>query len=104
VGTRRAMAISKVALAGCALVQHDTIDEIRLAAASVAAFPKRLYRTEEAVCGGPLTLDRIKDARAAALADIAPIDDVRSTAEYRAVVMANLVEEFLSSLIDGAKA
>jgi CO/xanthine dehydrogenase FAD-binding subunit len=98
VGTRRAMAISKVALAGCAMIEHGTVREIRLGAASIAAFPTRLYRTEESVLGNAIVSGTILAARAAALAEIVPIDDIRSTAEYRRAVIANLVEEFLESL------
>ena len=43
------MAISKVALAATALLEDGFIREIRLAAASLAAFPTRLYRTESAL-------------------------------------------------------
>src|SRR5580698_719438 len=46
VGTRRAMAISKVALAATAMFDNGKISEIRLAAASLAAFPARLHQTE----------------------------------------------------------
>jgi CO/xanthine dehydrogenase FAD-binding subunit len=98
VGTRRAMAISKVALAGCALVERETIREIRLGAASVAAYPTRLYRTEEAICGKMVGLETIHAARAAALSEIVPIDDIRSTAEYRRIVTVNLLQEFLGGL------
>jgi CO/xanthine dehydrogenase FAD-binding subunit len=98
VGTRRAMAISKVALAGVALVDDDIVSEIHLGAASLAAFPVRLYRTEEFILGKPLTRETIVAARAAVLAEAAPIDDIRSTAEFRKRVAANLVEEFLLEL------
>jgi CO/xanthine dehydrogenase FAD-binding subunit len=98
VGTRRAMAISKVALAGAALVDDGAVTEIGLAAASLAAFPVRLYRTEESILGKPLTRETIASARAALFAEAAPIDDIRSTAEYRKRVGANLVEEFLLEL------
>ena len=99
VGTRRAMAISKVALAGCAVIEEGTAREVRLGAASIAAYPTRLYRAEDAVCGRMITSDVIRAARAAALAEIVPIDDIRSTAEYRKVVICNLLEEFLSGLM-----
>jgi CO/xanthine dehydrogenase FAD-binding subunit len=98
VGTRRAMAISKVALAGCALIDQGTVCEIRLGAASVAAYPTRLYRTEEAICGRTIGPETIRAARAAASAEITPIDDIRSTSEYRRIVTVNLLKEFLSSL------
>jgi len=95
VGTRRAMAISKIALAGTALAQGGTVAEIRLAAASLAPFPARLYKTEQAILGLPVTPETIAAARNALLAEAAPIDDIRSTAGYRKRVAANLVEEFL---------
>jgi CO/xanthine dehydrogenase FAD-binding subunit len=95
VGTRRAMAISKVALAGTALVDDGIVSEIRLGAASLAAFPVRLLETEKTVLGQPVTRRTIACARKALLAEAAPIDDIRSTAEYRKQVGANLVEEFL---------
>jgi CO/xanthine dehydrogenase FAD-binding subunit len=98
VGTRRAMAISKVALAATALIQDEIISEIRLAAASLAAFPTRLYRAEDALCGTAVTQASMHAARAALLAEVVPIDDIRSTAEYRRRVAANLLEEFLLGL------
>jgi CO/xanthine dehydrogenase FAD-binding subunit len=98
VGTRRAMAISKVALAGTALLRDDIVAEIRLAAASLAAFPTRLYRSEDALVGRAITTSTVKAARAALLAEVLPIDDIRSTAEYRRGVAANLLEEFLLEL------
>jgi CO/xanthine dehydrogenase FAD-binding subunit len=98
VGTRRAMAIAKVALAGTALLEGKKISEIRLAAASLAPFPTRLYRTEAVMLGEAVTAETIHAARKALLAESQPIDDIRSTAEYRRGVAANLLEEFLQSL------
>jgi CO/xanthine dehydrogenase FAD-binding subunit len=95
VGTRRAMAISKVALAGTALIASGIVSEIRLAAASLAAYPARLYKTEASILGKPITPETVAAARKALLAEAAPIDDIRSTAEYRKRVGANLVAEFL---------
>jgi CO/xanthine dehydrogenase FAD-binding subunit len=98
VGTRRAMAISKVALAATALLEGGSIREIRLAAASLAAFPMRLYQAESALLGQRVDANIIQSARAALLAEAKPIDDIRSTAEYRVRVAANLLEEFLKEL------
>ncbi|MGA7341259.1 MAG: FAD binding domain-containing protein [Terracidiphilus sp.] len=98
VGTRRAMAIAKVALGATALVDGAKILEIRLAAASLAPFPARLYRTEDAVLGRPIAKETMRAARNAILAEALPIDDIRSTAEYRRQVAANLLEEFLLEL------
>jgi CO/xanthine dehydrogenase FAD-binding subunit len=95
VGTRRAMAISKVALGATALVEGGMISEIRVAAASLAPFPARLYQTETVLLGKPIDSRAIESAREALLAEAKPIDDIRSTAEYRKRVAVNLVAEFL---------
>jgi CO/xanthine dehydrogenase FAD-binding subunit len=98
VGTRRAMAISKVAMGATALIENGIIAELRLAAASLAVYPTRLYRAEDALCGKPVDAASIATGRAALLAEVLPIDDIRSTAEYRRRVAANLLEEFLTEL------
>jgi CO/xanthine dehydrogenase FAD-binding subunit len=98
VGTRRAMAISKVALAATALIEDGVIGEIRVAAASLAAFPARVCRVEAALLGQRINAGTIAAARAALVAEAQPIDDIRSTAEYRKRVAANLLVEFLNEL------
>jgi CO/xanthine dehydrogenase FAD-binding subunit len=98
VGTRRAMAISKVALAATALVENGLVSEIRLAAASLAPLPTRLYQTEAGLLGQRIDSRAIESARSSLLAEAKPIDDIRSTAEYRKRVAANLLEEFLLEL------
>lgn len=98
VGTRRAMAISKTALAGTALIDKGAVREVRIAAASLAAFPARLYRTEDALSHQEITNDTIRAAREALSGEVIPIDDIRSTADYRKHVAANLLEEFLRQL------
>jgi len=99
VGPRNAMAISKVALAAVAQLQNGTIKTPRIALASVAHSPFRCRATEEAIANQPADLALIPPARAALLAEIAPLDDIRSTARYRAQVSANLLEEYLHQLI-----
>lgn len=98
VGTRNAQAISKVALAGLALVRGVVIEDVRLAAATLRNIPLRLVETERVLLGGAISAAAIADARAALLAETRPLDDIRSTAEYRSAVAANLLEEFLRGL------
>jgi CO/xanthine dehydrogenase FAD-binding subunit len=98
VGTRRAMAIAKVALAATALIDRGIINEIRLGVASLGPFPMRLTRTESALLGQPLNAETMQAARYALLAEAQPIDDIRSTADYRRRVAANLLNEFLADL------
>ena len=98
VGTRKAQAISKVCFAGLARVDGAVLSAIRLAFGSVAPVPLRAVQTEAVLRGRVLDANSIRDARAALLAELQPIDDVRSTAAYRAAVAANLIETFLQSL------
>ena len=98
VGTRRAMAISKVALGATALMKDGAFEEIRVGAASLAPFPARLAKTEVALIGHALNSSLVETARNALLAEAQPIDDIRSNAQYRKYVGANLLEEFLGSL------
>jgi CO/xanthine dehydrogenase FAD-binding subunit len=103
VGTRNAQAISKTALAAVALIQNQTLHEIRVAAASLADRPLRLYATEAALTQAslaPAHFDAtLRAARAALASESHPIDDIRSTARYRSAVAANLLEQFLRTLI-----
>jgi CO/xanthine dehydrogenase FAD-binding subunit len=98
VGARRAQAISKVCLAAAARMEDGRIADIRLAFGSVAPTVVRASRAEAAAQAGELTPAIIDAAVAALAADLAPIDDVRSTARYRARVAANLLRDFLQRL------
>jgi CO/xanthine dehydrogenase FAD-binding subunit len=98
VGTRNAQAISKVAIAALARMKKGHIEDIRIGAASLREYPARLTNTELSLVGKTITSATIAAARAAVLTEARPIDDIRSTAKYRATVAANLLEEFLSTL------
>jgi CO/xanthine dehydrogenase FAD-binding subunit len=100
VGTRRAMAIAKVALGTTVLMESGYVREVRIGAASLAPFPTRLRRTEAVLLGQALAPEHIGAARQALLLEAQPIDDIRSTAEYRKQVAANLLEEFLGGLLE----
>ena len=97
VGTRRAQSISKVVLA---LSWHDggpdrPWTEVRLALGSVAPTPIRA-RATEAVLEGRLPTPETADEAAETLAgEIHPIDDVRSTAEYRRLVAARVLHRLI---------
>lgn len=84
VGTRRAQAISKVMIAG---VRGSNV---RVAFGSVGP-TVILARNAAAVLAAGGTIGA---ARAELMKEISPIDDLRSTREYRARVAANLLAEF----------
>ncbi len=89
VGTRRAQAISKVMIAG---VRGAGVRgaEVRVAFGSVAPTVILAKNAAAALASG----GTIGAARAELMKEISPIDDVRSTREYRARVAANLLAEF----------
>ena len=94
VGTRRAQAISKVVMA-VAWRGDGTWRDVRVALGSVAATPIRATATEEALEGRqptPETADRAAETLAG---ELAPIDDVRSTAEYRRLVAARVLHRII---------
>ena len=84
VGTRAAQAISKVVVAGV------RAERPRVARGSVAPTVVRAYRTEDVLAA---TGD-VAEARHTLMTEIAPIDDIRSTAAYRRQVAGNLLERF----------
>jgi CO/xanthine dehydrogenase FAD-binding subunit len=97
VGTRRAQAISKVCVAAAAKFVSSKIADIRIALGSVAPNVIRARQTETLLRGKPIDTAAMDAARAALAAEIAPIDDMRSTARYRSVIAQNLLQEFLQS-------
>ncbi len=86
VGTRAAQAISKLVIAA---VRSDTP---RIAIGSVAATTVRLPRTEAALAAGA----NIDEAANMLESEITPIDDIRSSADYRRKVAGNLLRRFWS--------
>jgi len=98
VGARNAQAISKVCIAALARQADGVIEDIRIALGSVAPVPLRLTETERIVRGKAIDSAIVLSARNAAAVEIRPIDDIRSTARYRAAVAGNLVAEFLHRL------
>jgi len=87
VGTRAAQAISKVVMAG---IDPGRGRAPRIAVGSVAPTVVRLPSTEAALGSGA----SLADAQDILLDEIHPVDDVRSTAEYRRRVAANLLASF----------
>jgi CO/xanthine dehydrogenase FAD-binding subunit len=98
VGTRKAQAISKVCFAGSAWMENGAIRDIRIALGSVAPLVLRVEKTEDALRGASITPTMVAAAMDTLAQEIAPIDDIRSTAHYRLRVAQNLLEEFLSQL------
>ncbi|HJP70953.1 MAG TPA: FAD binding domain-containing protein [Candidatus Limnocylindria bacterium] len=96
VGTRRAQAISKVVMA---LTWRAGGDEpwtdVRLALGSVAATTVRAPGAEASIEGRRPDRETAEAAAAALTNEILPIDDVRSTADYRRAVAGRVLHRLI---------
>ncbi len=109
VGTRRAQSISKVVLAaawrsgpgggGVAATAGSagggSWRDVRIALGSVAATPIRAAVTERVLEGRAPTPETADLAAETLAGELAPIDDVRSTAEYRRLVAARILHRIV---------
>ena len=96
VGTRKAQAISKVCFAAVGSMNDGKIESVRIALGSIAPIPLRCVQTENALRNQ--TIDSLAAAREALGSEISPIDDLRSTRDYRLRVSLNLLEDFINEL------
>ena len=95
VGTRRAQAISKVVLALGWRKDAGVWRDVRVALGSVADRPIRAVETEGVLEGAAARATVADHAAAVLSAEIRPIDDVRSTADYRRVVAGRVLHRIL---------
>ena len=98
VGTRKAQAISKVCFAAVGNTIGERIDDVRIVLGSVAPIVIRCAQTENALRGQKLDDELIASACDTLAKEISPIDDIRSTANYRLSVAKNLLADFLITL------
>jgi CO/xanthine dehydrogenase FAD-binding subunit len=101
VGARNAQAISKVCAAALGQVRDGVVEDIRIALGSVAPVPIRLTDVERMLKGRRIVPSLLELAKREVATAIQPIDDIRSSARYRAAVAGNLVAEFLVQLVNG---
>lgn len=98
VGPRKAMAISKVVIAGVGAREKGAISHIRLSFGSLAPTVVQIKKVENFLLGKKLNSELIKDTKEILYREISPIGDIRSTAEYRKVVAGNLLEQCLETI------
>ena len=97
IGTRRAQAISKVvmALTWRASADGEPWTDVRLALGSVAATTIRARTTEAVIESQPPTRATADAATEALANELSPIDDVRSTADYRRLVAGRVLHRLI---------
>jgi CO/xanthine dehydrogenase FAD-binding subunit len=96
IGTRAAQALSKTVAAGLLWLDgKGRVEEVRFALGAMAPTVRRLRTAEASLAGKRLTSAAVDRAVELLGEDVAPIDDVRSTAAYRLAVSRALFRGFL---------
>jgi carbon-monoxide dehydrogenase medium subunit len=103
-GLRRAQAISVVNVAVVLSMLGDTVTQARITLGSVAPTIVRADNAERFLSGKILTLDVVEHAGKLAAQTIAPITDVRGSAEYRRYMTEMLTKQALEMLAEGTEA
>ena len=105
VGSRKADSISKVMVAGIYKISGKSVENFALVYGSVAIKPVRSHELEEEIKG--MSLDDLKNNKERIVEEYAklikPIDDQRSTAEYRLTVAKNITRKFIDQIVEGGK-
>ena len=97
-GLRAAQAISVVHLTVLLDFDGDEIIEARVLLGSVAPTIVSSPAAEALLVGSTLTDEVIQEAARVAAGSVTPIDDIRSTAEYRSYVLTTMLTRALRSL------
>ena len=97
-GQRQAQAISKVSVAVAMTFRDGRPDWVRVALGAVAPTVIRARETEKALLSGGY--DGLRRAKEAVKDEVKPIDDLRSTREYRHEMAAVLLERAVSRVVD----
>ncbi len=98
VGRRRALVIAVASLGALVWTEDGAVRKVRLALGSVAPTVVRPREVEEALVGRPPDPAAWADLRDALAAAVAPISDLRASADYRRRVSGNLLLDLASSL------
>lgn len=100
IGARNAEAISKLSFVGIINITEDKIETIACAFGAVGPTIVRNKEIESLLIGKTLTeAKELEDTIVSKYSEIIrPIDDQRSTADYRKKVALNLLKDFLSTL------
>ncbi|KQC06220.1 MAG: hypothetical protein APR54_07530 [Candidatus Cloacimonas sp. SDB] len=97
IGSRKALTIAKIGLAGLKKAENGIIKDIKLAAGSLNEYPRRLIKLEEYLVGKSIDSLNFTDIEEILQKEITPISDLRSDKEYRWQVTVNLLETFLKN-------
>ncbi len=98
VSKRTHLDIASVNTAISLRLEDGCITDACLAAGGVAPIPKQLPRTAEYLCGREPTAETALSAATIARGEVAPISDVRGSADYKSLLLGQLVLAHFNSL------
>jgi aerobic carbon-monoxide dehydrogenase medium subunit len=101
--TRTAMDIAVVCGAAMLQLSNGSCQNARIALGAVGPIPLRATRAEAALRGQALTDQVVEDASRLAAEEARPIDDVRSSAEYRREMVRVLTGRGLRQAVERAR-
>ena len=103
VGSRKADSISKVMIAGIYKISGKSLEFCHLSVGSVSIKPVLSHELENELSG--MSLEDVKNNKERIVEEYAklikPIDDQRSTAEYRLTVAKNVIGKFIDQIVGG---
>lgn len=94
IAKRRFDDISSVAIAFALEVADGVIARARIGIGGAAATPLRAHETEKALLGNPWSEDTIREAARVLGAEGTPMDDHRSSAAYRQIMLSQALKKF----------
>jgi len=97
--TRTTLDLSKVNCAVSLQMNGKTCTQARIAMGAVAPTTLRLKKSEELLKGQKITDELLKKVAASVAGQIVPIDDVRSTAEYRKDVSGVILKRTIQTAL-----
>jgi CO/xanthine dehydrogenase FAD-binding subunit len=100
IGQRKAMAISIASVAVNLEVRQNRINQIRIAAGSVALMPIRLTVIEEFLENKEISNQLIEEAISKVSEEVNPISDIRASEEYRRYISGILFKRAFKKLTD----
>ncbi len=88
---RKALDLAIVGVAVIVTLDGDTLSDVKIALGAVAPTPVRATRAEDVLRGNQIDDDLLQKAAQTAFNQCSPIDDIRSSAEYRCKMIKVLV-------------
>jgi len=92
-GRRKTFTLSVVTAAACVELKDKMLKNVRIALGAVAPTPIRAWRTEKFLIGQKISDKLVDGAAELAKTEVAPITDVRASAEYRREMSGALVSQ-----------